>query len=234
MRQPGQRSARKAASRATGKRVIVSQGHLLGELLATHLQQATGQQWSTVQQLNSLGPVVDDPADDKCRRLVLWDGRERTAEQLCKAVERCASIQVGRDQVALFNMRRGTGVEQVCMWRGINGFFYEDDDLEQVAQGVMALLAGRVWFTPEQVEIPPPPVIDEDGLPAPWNLIISRREHEVLDLLARGNTNQEISEALSISPHTVKTHVYNLFKKIQVSNRLEAVIWYTSLLSNPD
>ena len=234
MRQSGKRNSPKPLPRATGKRVIVCHGNLLGELLATHLKKATGEKWAVIRELSGLGPVVDDPTDDKCRRLVLWDGGNRKTDLLCKALERCASIQVGRDQVALFNLRRGTGIEQVCMWRGISGFFYEDDDLEHVAQGVMALLAGRVWFTPDQVDVPPPPVVDEDGLPPPWNLIISRREQEVLELLARGNTNQEISESLSISPHTVKTHAYNLFKKIQVSNRLEAVIWYTSLISSQD
>jgi LuxR family transcriptional regulator of csgAB operon len=40
-----------------------------------------------------------------------------------------------------------------------------------------------------------------------------------------GMRNSDISTTLCISPHTVKTHVYNLFRKIQVANRYEAAQW---------
>ena len=51
------------------------------------------------------------------------------------------------------------------------------------------------------------------------------RETEILSLTASGATNTEIAEKLFISPHTVKSHLYNIYKKIKVSTRLEAAIW---------
>lgn len=55
---------------------------------------------------------------------------------------------------------------------------------------------------------------------------LTRRQEEILSLLERGATNENIAEALSISAHTVKVHMWRLFKKIGVSNRLSAVYWY--------
>lgn len=55
--------------------------------------------------------------------------------------------------------------------------------------------------------------------------VLTTREKEMLAEIASGATNQEIADALYVSLHTVKTHIYNIFKKIKVSNRLQATLW---------
>jgi NarL family two-component system response regulator LiaR len=52
---------------------------------------------------------------------------------------------------------------------------------------------------------------------------ISKREHEVLVLIAQGLSNNEIAEKLFLSPHTVKSHSSNLFLKLNARRRTEAV-----------
>lgn len=52
---------------------------------------------------------------------------------------------------------------------------------------------------------------------------ISPREHEVLELLARGHSNREIAKALFVSSNTVKTHLSRLYGKLDVSRRTQAV-----------
>lgn len=52
---------------------------------------------------------------------------------------------------------------------------------------------------------------------------ISKREHEVLSLMAEGFSNQEIADKLFVSLNTVKTHTSNLFLKLEVSRRTQAV-----------
>jgi len=56
------------------------------------------------------------------------------------------------------------------------------------------------------------------GLPEP----LSKRENDVLELLAKRLTNKEIGERLFISPDTVKRHAHNIFTKLNVSSRREA------------
>ena len=53
---------------------------------------------------------------------------------------------------------------------------------------------------------------------------ISKREHEVLQLIAKGMSNQEIADVLFISQNTIKTHTSRLFEKLEVKNRTHAII----------
>ena len=52
---------------------------------------------------------------------------------------------------------------------------------------------------------------------------LSKREMEVLTLIAQGLSNKEIAQTLFLSPHTVKTHSSNIFLKLGVSRRTQAV-----------
>ena len=54
---------------------------------------------------------------------------------------------------------------------------------------------------------------------------LTEREMEVLQAVAQGKSNREIGEALFISPHTVQVHVRNIFGKLDVNNRIEAVAY---------
>jgi PAS domain S-box-containing protein len=56
------------------------------------------------------------------------------------------------------------------------------------------------------------------------NLRLTRREIQVLRLLAKGSTNTQIARRLEISPHTVKSHVINIFNKLGVNDRIQAAV----------
>jgi DNA-binding NarL/FixJ family response regulator len=63
-----------------------------------------------------------------------------------------------------------------------------------------------------------------------WNL--TKREREVLDLLAEGRTEQEIAEQLFITPKTVATHIQRVLRKLEVHSRTQAVaLVHTTALS---
>ncbi len=61
-------------------------------------------------------------------------------------------------------------------------------------------------------------------LPSP----LTTREIQVLEMVANGDTNREISHALEISAHTVKSHVIHIFNKLGVNDRIQASVWAAS------
>jgi DNA-binding CsgD family transcriptional regulator len=54
---------------------------------------------------------------------------------------------------------------------------------------------------------------------------ISKREQEIIDLILKGKSNKEIGALLYISVHTVKNHIYNIFKKLKVTTRYELMLF---------
>ena len=62
---------------------------------------------------------------------------------------------------------------------------------------------------------------------------LTRRESEVLTLIAQGLKNQEIAERLVLSPVTVKTHVNRVFAKLGITDRVQAVLYYNQKMASP-
>jgi len=62
---------------------------------------------------------------------------------------------------------------------------------------------------------------DSESLFAP----LTSREVEILDCIARGNSNKEIARILSISDQTVKNHITSILRKLMVNDRTQAVIY---------
>ncbi|MEU2070404.1 response regulator transcription factor [Streptomyces anulatus] len=109
---------------------------------------------------------------------------------------------------------------------GASGFLLKDATFPELLHAVRvvadghALLAPEITgrliaeFTRQRVSAPPPRSID--GLTA--------REAEVLVLIARGLSNAAIADRLTITDHTVKTHINRLFAKMELRDRAQAVI----------
>ena len=66
---------------------------------------------------------------------------------------------------------------------------------------------------------------DKPGLQKQGNTILTPREVEILSMIATGLSNQQVADQLRVSHHTVKRHLHNIFKKINVPNRLQAALW---------
>jgi DNA-binding CsgD family transcriptional regulator len=66
------------------------------------------------------------------------------------------------------------------------------------------------------------------------SLLLTRREHQVMDRAAHGLTNAKIAEELSVSTHAVKFHLASVYRKLRASNRTEATALYVSALARED
>jgi DNA-binding NarL/FixJ family response regulator len=110
---------------------------------------------------------------------------------------------------------------------GAGGFLLKDATAEELIAAVHTLAAGDAVLAPAVTRR----VIEEFGrVPAPDPeaaarlAALSAREQEVLRLLARGLSNAEIAAELFVSDATAKTHVSNVLAKLQLRDRVQAVI----------
>ncbi|MBN8758061.1 MULTISPECIES: response regulator transcription factor [Variovorax] len=75
------------------------------------------------------------------------------------------------------------------------------------------------WLATQQVPADAPPGAAEDTTPA----ALTRREHKILELVSQGLSNRDMAESLSISRLTVECHTKNIYRKLAVNSRTEAV-----------
>lgn len=202
---------------------IVGPGMLQNELMAFFLGQQTGIKCLTGKDLHSIqGIDEDDPVQ---LNLVLLDCQGKSPERLLAELESYGQKILSRSFVALFNVDPRLGIEREALVRGIRGFFYEKDSIDRFPKGVDTIFDGELWVSREIMSECILKQKREDSFPRRDTTGLTPREIEILAMVAVGAKNEEIAEKLCISPHTVKTHIYNIFKKIDVPNRLQAALW---------
>lgn len=188
---------------------------LLGKLIAEEL----GVKCLVVKQISAV------PADIT---LLLIDCNGQETEELRKIAHNFHE-HFGNATAALLNAEYDSSQENLLEWPCIMGLFYVDSDQEQLVRGLKSLLEGDYWvprrllhhFLDKNRKAP-------SKLKRP-NVKLTKRERQILKLIKDGATNADISAALEVSEHTVKSHLYNVYKKIGVRNRLEASNWVRDL-----
>ena len=107
----------------------------------------------------------------------------------------------------------------ILMDLGIRGFLLKDADNEEFFLAINKILNGETYFAQELLLN----LIQETS--AHQHLKISDREKEILDLISRGMSNQEIATMLKISQRTVERHRTNLLEKTGSRNSIRLVIY---------
>jgi DNA-binding NarL/FixJ family response regulator len=112
---------------------------------------------------------------------------------------------------------------------GASGFLLKDTDPDELADAVVTVAGGGAVLSPRLT----PRLMTEftrRGVPSPPTSVapqhdLSLREMDVVQLLAQGLGNNEIARALHLEQSTVKTHVSNICRKLDVNTRVHVVIW---------
>lgn len=128
-------------------------------------------------------------------------------------------------QIAFFNLDGSEDIESLAAHPAMNGVFPRDCPQDQLVKGISAILNGEVWLPRKVIERYMAKSRTYKRPSSATAEMLTEREVEVLRVMATGAKNTEIAERLNLSPHTIKTHIYNIFKKINASNRLQAVNW---------
>lgn len=125
---------------------------------------------------------------------------------------------------ALLNAQYESEHEDFLDWPCISGLFFTDTNQEQLIRGLECLLKGEYWVPRRLLHH-----FLEKNRKAPssthTDIKLTKRERQILKLIKDGATNLDIAESLEVSEHTIKSHLYNVYKKIGVRNRLEASNW---------
>lgn len=132
--------------------------------------------------------------------------------------------------VALFNVDPEHGIERQAVDHGIRGIFYRSDPAAMFTRGIVEILKGELWYSRKTmsdflIQNRSTAKLSDDTVNS-----LTFREREILIGIASGASNKEIAGDLGISLHTVKTHIYNIYKKIKVPNRLQAALWAAQYL----
>ncbi|RCV90616.1 LuxR C-terminal-related transcriptional regulator [Billgrantia montanilacus] len=133
-----------------------------------------------------------------------------------------------------FNLKDEDHAAELSTFMHLQGVFYRNDTLELICKGIKTLLAGDLWMSrtlmARLIEYFRRQQLNSYRRPACG---LTQRELEIIGLLGSGASNTEIANRLFVSEHTVKSHLYNIFRKINVHNRLQAVNWARQHLGVP-
>lgn len=157
--------------------------------------------------------------------LYLVDAGNSQTEQLSALLDQLDE----QAPVALVNISPEQAERLVDKHPGIRGVFYSHATREHLLDGIQVLLEGGDWL----------PRVLTERLLSQWRRMrqlagskpsLTLREREILSLAGKGLSNAEIAERLCLSPHTIKSHIHNLLRKIGASNRAEAAFLLRSRL----
>lgn len=131
-------------------------------------------------------------------------------------------------EIIMFTSDDSSPVLMKCFFAGATGFIPKSVPVQQLGQHLKSCLAGGAAVTPqiarEMVRFFQPARAEGSEKNAADNLDDNQRQ--ILKLLAGGYTYQEISDTLKINVNNVKYHIKKLYRKMNVSNRSEAVSAY--------
>ncbi len=128
----------------------------------------------------------------------------------------------------MLNLEHDIDTEELASWPDVKGIFGPKDPMNRVSEGLSAIIKGDNWLPRRLLEQlvtyykfkEKAPIVEPS-----IEVELTRREMQVLKVLKDGGSNMEIADSLFISEHTIKSHLYNIFRKLEVKNRNQATSW---------
>lgn len=186
------------------------------------------------------------------RNLLEFDGKIRVVDEVSDGEECVQRLLVSKPEVLLLdiNMPKKNGLEVLQKIRenkidvkvliltvhneieylikaidiGVDGYILKDSESAELKKAIDIVMRGESYIQPKLVPMLNNRLvardIDKDKIDS-----LTGREKEVLVQVANGMFNKEIATALNISERTVKNHISNIFKKIDVSDRTQAAVF---------
>ena len=123
-----------------------------------------------------------------------------------------------------------------ALQKGARGIFYRSHSLRALSKCIRAVHEGQIWAGNREIEylidalarLNPIRFSTADGKP-----LLTRREEDVVRLVAEGMKNQEIADSLQVTNHAIRNYLYHIFNKLGVSTRVELVLYNSTHPADP-
>ena len=129
-------------------------------------------------------------------------------------------------RIVMFTVSDEQGHVLEALRNGADGYLLKDMDAEQLIEQIRLAATGRMALSPELTQVLAEAIRVR---PKPTGQVpfssLTKREKEVLRLIAKGQSNKMIARKLGITEGTVKVHVKNLLYKLGLRSRVEAAVW---------
>lgn len=186
------------------------------------------------------------------RQLLELEGEFKVVAEACDGIECLEKLETVTPDVMLLdiNMPRMNGLEVLQKMKekklkvkvlvltvhneveyllkavdiGVDGYLLKDSESAELKKAILAVDGGENYIQPNLIPVLNAKMIDRNKDTIKIESL-TRRELDVLKLLSFGMYNKEVAEKLNISERTVKNHVSNIFKKIEVTDRTQAAVF---------
>jgi DNA-binding NarL/FixJ family response regulator len=114
---------------------------------------------------------------------------------------------------------------------GARGVFKRSGSMRLLGRCISAVHSGQVWASStdlQQVLGALERTIPFRCVNSRGDVLLTKREQEIVPLVAQGLTNKEISSRLSLSEHTIKNHLFRIYEKLGISSRVELILYAVS------
>ncbi|MEZ9598588.1 LuxR C-terminal-related transcriptional regulator, partial [Vibrio sp. 10N.286.46.A8] len=129
-------------------------------------------------------------------------------------------------EIILFNVPLQLPTSELLTYGVLKGLFYNTDQKDKIARGLQEVIDGDNWLprkVTNQLLFYYRNMVNTNTTPT--NVDLTIREIQVIRCLQSGSSNTQIADDLFISEFTVKSHLYQIFRKLAVKNRVQAIAW---------
>ncbi|WKY58343.1 LuxR C-terminal-related transcriptional regulator [Vibrio sp. SNU_ST1] len=156
-------------------------------------------------------------------RILLVDYKEVT-----QLLAICPNLPVmwKNHEIILFNVPQQLPTSELLTYGVLKGLFYNTDQKDKIARGLQEVIDGDNWLprkVTNQLLFYYRNMVNTNTTPT--NVDLTIREIQVIRCLQSGSSNTQIADDLFISEFTVKSHLYQIFRKLAVKNRVQAIAW---------
>ena len=181
-----------------------------------------------VEPMNDVQHLLDISKSGTADVILLGSSR---IENICSAVTILDALpDRHKDAKAIVLTEKPGYAEVISLFRaGVRGIVSSEDlRFDMLCKSIRSVHQGQIWASNEQLAYlvssasrpKSTDVTDAKGRP-----LLTAREQQVLHLLADGLSNSELATILRLSEHTIKNHLFRIYDKLGVSNRMEAVLY---------